>query len=55
MVEKKTYSVRINPEIMKAARILAVEKETTLSDLVEEAVQEYMKKNRQEARKPTKK
>jgi predicted transcriptional regulator len=44
MGERKTFSVRIQPDVMKALRILAVEKEVTLSELLEEAIRAMLKK-----------
>ncbi len=55
MVERRTYSVRIDPAIWKAARILAVERESTLSDLVAEAIQDLLKKSGVESKKIGKK
>jgi len=55
MGERKTFSVRLLPEIMKAARILAVEKEIALSEVLEEALKDYLKKNGSELRKSSKK
>ncbi len=55
MADRRTFSVRIDPEIWKAARRLAVDNDTTLSDLVEEAIQDYLKKNGIDQKKQTKK
>jgi predicted HicB family RNase H-like nuclease len=55
MAERRTFSVRIDPAIWKAARMLAVERDTTLSDLVEEAIQELIKKSGDESKKSSKK
>ncbi len=55
MADRRTFSVRINPDIWKAARRLAVDNETTLSDLVEEAIQDILKKSGVEIKKPVKK
>jgi predicted HicB family RNase H-like nuclease len=54
MAERRTFSVRIDPAIWKAARILAVERDTTLSDLVEEAIQDLIRKSGVESKKSTK-
>ena len=53
MAERRTFSVRINPTIWKAARMLAVERDTTLSDLVEQAIQDLIKKSGGESKKST--
>ena len=45
MAAKQTFSVRVDPVIWKAARKLAIDKDTTLSDLVEEAILEVLKKS----------
>ncbi len=55
MGEKRTFSVRIDPDIWKAARKLAVDRDTTLSDLVEEAIQDLLKKSGVDIKKQTKK
>lgn len=55
MAERRTYSVRIDPAIWKAARMLAVERDTTLSDLVEEALQDLIKNSGPESKKSAKK
>jgi len=44
MGERKTFSVRIQPGIMKAFKMLAVQKEVALSELLEEAIQAMLKK-----------
>ena len=55
MANRRTFSVRIDPDIWKAARRLAVDNDTTLSDLVEEAIQDYLKKSGIDQKKQTKK
>ena len=52
MGERKTYAVRLLPEVMKTVRILAVEEETTLSSVIEEALKEYLKKHNVVIKKP---
>lgn len=42
--ERKTFSVRLKPQTMKAIRLLSVEKEKPLSDLLEEAILDLLKK-----------
>jgi len=44
MSERKTFSVRLKPETMKAIRLLSVEKEKSLSGLLEEAILDLLKK-----------
>ena len=55
MAAKQTFSVRVDPDIWKAARKLAIDKDTTLSDLVEEAILEVLKKSGADVKKPAKK
>jgi predicted HicB family RNase H-like nuclease len=55
MAERRTFSVRIDPAIWKAARLLAVQRDTTLSDLVEEAIKDLMKKSGVDVKKQAKK
>ncbi len=55
MADRRTFSVRIDPDIWKAARRLAVDNDTTLSDLVEEAIRDFLKKNGIESKKTAKK
>jgi hypothetical protein len=43
--ERKTFSVRIRPQTMKAIRLLSVEKEKPLSDLLEEAISDLLQKH----------
>jgi predicted HicB family RNase H-like nuclease len=44
MSKRKTFSVRLKPETMKAIRLLSVEKEKSLSGLLEEAILDLLKK-----------
>ena len=44
MSERKTFSVRLKPQTMKAIRLLSVEKEKSLSGLLEEAISDLLKK-----------
>ncbi len=55
MAAKQTFSVRVDPDIWKAARKLAIDKDTTLSDLVEEAILEVLKKRGVDVKKLSKK
>lgn len=45
--KRRTYSVRLQPSVMKKLRHLAVEKEKTLSDLIEQAIEELLDKHDQ--------
>lgn len=54
MAERQTFSVRVDPNIWKAARKLAIDRDTTLSDLVEEAILAVLKKTGIDYRKPEK-
>ncbi len=53
MGERRTYSVRLMPDIMKKLRFLAVESERPVSELLEEAINDLLKKH--SAGKKTKK
>jgi predicted transcriptional regulator len=55
MSERNTFTVRIKPDLMKAVKMLSVEKDTTMSDLIEEAIQNYLKKSSMEGKKSGKK
>jgi len=55
MAAKQTFSVRVDPDIWKAARKLAIDKDTTLSDLVEDAILEMLKKSGVDVKKLAKK
>jgi predicted transcriptional regulator len=55
MGERKTYSVRVQPDVMKALKMLAVEKEVTLSELLEEAVRTMLNKERSDVKAKAKK
>ena len=55
MSQRNTFTVRIRPDLMKAIKMLSVEKESTMSDLVEEAIEEYLKKNGVAVQKAAKK
>jgi len=52
MGERKTYAVRLLPQVMKAVRLLAVEEEATLSHIIEEALKEHLKKHNVVIKKP---
>lgn len=46
MSEKAHLSIRIPKELMKELKILAIEKETTVTDLVLPLLEEYLEQNR---------
>ena len=45
MGERRTYSVRLRPEVMKKLRFLAVEGERAVSELLEEAIDDLVAKH----------
>jgi predicted transcriptional regulator len=55
MSERNTFTVRIRPDLMKAMKMLSVEKDTTISDLVEEAIQDFLKRSGVDIKKQAKK
>lgn len=55
MSERNTFTVRIRPDLMKAVKMLSVEKDSTISDLVEEGIQDLLKKNGVDIKKQIKK
>jgi len=55
MSERKTFTIRMQPELMKSLKILSVGREANVSDLIEEAIQDYLKKSGMEVKKPGKK
>ena len=55
MGERRTYSVRLMPDVMKALKMLAVEKEITMSELLEEAISDILKKEHSGVKTKTKK
>jgi len=44
MANKKTFSTRIDAERLKALRHLAVDEDKSIGDLLEEAIEELVKK-----------
>ena len=54
MSDKRTFSVRLRPDVMKKIRLLSVEKEEPLSDLLEEAINDLIAKYSVELRKEKK-
>ena len=45
------FSTRIDPQVLKQAKKLSIDLERTLADLVEEAVQNVLKKYKKKASK----
>jgi hypothetical protein len=45
-MKKAATSIKINPEIWKEAKIAAINFNTTVSNLVETAIKEYIKKKK---------
>jgi predicted transcriptional regulator len=43
----KVFGVRMNPELVKKLKILAVKKDTQVYKLLEEAVTDYLKKHKE--------
>ena len=43
----KVFGVRMNPELVKKLKILAVKKETQVYKLLEEAITDFLKKNKE--------
>ena len=55
MGERRTYSVRLMPDVMKALKMLAVEKEITVSELLEESIRDMLKKEHSGVKAKTRK
>lgn len=45
-VERKSIGVRIDVKLMKELKLLAVKQETQLNLVLEDAIRDYIKKNR---------
>jgi hypothetical protein len=45
-MKKAATSIKINPEIWKEAKIAAINFNTTVSDLVENAIKDYIRKHK---------
>lgn len=43
-MEKKMFTTRIDPEVLKRSKLLAVNLERPLNDLIEEALKDLLKK-----------
>ncbi|MBI5146612.1 MAG: hypothetical protein HZA84_05260 [Thaumarchaeota archaeon] len=46
MVQKSSTSLNVDPEIWKQAKIEAINKGMTLTELVEKAIESWIEKNR---------
>jgi len=48
MVEEKRYatSIKVDPKLWKEAKIAAIEADITLSELIEEAIREWIERRR---------
>lgn len=55
MSERNTFTIRVKPELMKSVKMLSVVKDTTISDLMEEAIQDMLKKHGVDTHKQAKK
>jgi len=51
MAEKKMFATRIDPDVLKALKHLAVDTELSIADLTEEAVKDLLKKHEKKAPK----
>jgi len=43
---RKSFGIRLRPELVKALKRIAVEKEMPVNRVLEEAIQDYIKKNK---------
>ncbi len=48
--KRKNYNTTINIELMKRLKILAMEKELRVNDILEEAIQDLLKKYEKKAK-----
>lgn len=44
--DRKSYGIRLTPELVKALKRIAVEREMPVNRVLEEAIQDYIKKNK---------
>lgn len=51
MAEKKMFATRIDNDVLKALKHLSVDTESPISTLLEEAIQDLLKKHEEEAKK----
>ena len=45
-IKRLATSIKINPELWKETKIVAIQYDTTVSELVEEAIKEYIKRKK---------
>lgn len=45
-IERVTTSIKVNPEVWKKAKIEAIKHDLELSELVEKAIEEWVKENK---------
>jgi predicted HicB family RNase H-like nuclease len=50
-MEKKMFTTRIDPDVLKRSKILAVNLERPLNDLIEEALKDLLKKYEKKPKK----
>ena len=55
MSAKKMFTTRIDPDILKRSKILAINLEKPLNSLIEEALEDLLKKYKKLARRVSKK
>ena len=53
-MEKKMFSARIDPDLVKSLKHLAVDLEVSLSELVEQAIKDLLKKHEKGIKKGSK-
>lgn len=46
MAERRTTSIKADPELWREAKKLAIDRHTTLTDLIEELLKKELKKSR---------
>ena len=51
MEEKKMFATRINKDLLKKLKILSVHQEKPINSLLEEAIQDFLKKNEKRSKK----
>ena len=51
MDEKKMFATRINKDLLKRLKILSVHQEKPINSLLEEAIQDFLKKNEKRSKK----
>jgi hypothetical protein len=47
MIDRKTYSIRMRPELMKALKKAAADETSSLSSLIEQAVEDMLRNMKQ--------